>query len=221
MNRLEDNLLAESFVDTDDFTPVYDLPFDQKNQEEQIEPAFIEPAQKAVQEPIHEEAEELKEAVPQPQTDTTLNYPYFIKKSAIHEACPDLPAAKRKNVSKYLVRDILRVMSKKPSKYATKAHLSPEELECIKLACGQVEGIEKQRKAQESRKNYVQVIDRMVQVPPFRRVFRERLNELLKKFKYGKFGRIGTSRKGGNNQETQNTYKKTVQCLYDFVSTMP
>ena len=73
MNRLEDNLLAESFVDTDDFTPVYDLPFDQKNQEEQIEPAFIEPAQKAVQEPIHEEAEELKEAVPQPQTDTTLN----------------------------------------------------------------------------------------------------------------------------------------------------
>ena len=116
----------------------------------------------------------------------------YKRMSRFQIACKEIPSPVRKNVCKFLIRDVIKDVDIHPSKYLLHYgdKLLPNQLDQVREICLRIKAADKNRAPGVVRKDYVNVIDMMLPNPYFNAVLQLRLGEILNEYPQGKFKRV-------------------------------
>ena len=131
----------------------------------------------------------------------------MIWSSTIKDACKSIEGASRKNVPKFLVRKLLKLIKKNPTEYYEHIgrvfEASENEFKRILKIC---RDLNLEEKSTQSKKDYAKVINEIMEDIVFHSIFNEVLKKILNDFVIGKFG--------GIKNINREIYKRTIELLY-------
>ena len=133
--------------------------------------------------------------------------------SFIKRACNAGEGALRKNIPKFLIRELLKFLLNYPGRVLEKINkvINIDTIEFNKIIglCNELMEKEKIRKGEGVKKDYVKLINGLVQNPIYHYIFHLNLESILERFRAKNYGRIGKVNREIYHTTVQADWKST------------